>query len=112
MLKWLSKKFKKVTHRCSPIVFSETDEVIEFHWDIPWTFSQTFTVCTECGKVKVISEVKNDNRGSYRREIDGKVWSGSCDFAKIPSIGRDTLTINNSELQAKYELSRGEKKLI
>lgn len=106
MFKWLRKKFKVVTHKCSPIKYAETGEVIEFHWDVPWSFSQTFTVCTDCGKVKVLSEIRNDNRGSYRKEKDGKTWSGSCDFAKVPSIGRDRLTINNTELQAKF---RGEK---
>jgi hypothetical protein len=102
MFKWLSNKFKKITHRCSPIRYEETGEVITFHWDVPWSFSQKFQVCTECGKVEVISEVRNDNRGSYRKEKNGRIWSGSCDFAKVPSIGRDKLTIGNKELQARY----------
>jgi hypothetical protein len=83
--------------------YDETGEVIEFHWDVPWTFSQVFTVCAGCGKVTVLSEVRNDNRGSYRKEYNGKKWSGSCDFAKVPSIGRDKLRIGNKDLQAEYQ---------
>lgn len=103
MFKKIAKMFKKVTHRCSPIIFLETGEVIEFYWDVPWTWSQTFQVCTHCGKVKVLSEIKNDNRGRYRKETDGKIWSGSCSFAKVPSFN-GSLEINHLELQSKYKI--------
>ena len=68
-----------------------------FHWDIPWIFSQKFTVCQECKKVKILSEVTNDNRsilGGYQKEKNGEIWSGKCDYAKVPSIGRDKLMIS------------------
>jgi hypothetical protein len=87
--------WKRHNHMCTPKKYSDTGEVIEYHWDVPWSFSQTFTVCSECRKVKVLSEIKNDNRGSYQKETDGEQWSGMCDYAKIPSIGRDKLMCDN-----------------
>jgi len=87
-------------HKCKPMEYPETGEVMIFHWDIPWTFSQTFTVCQECNKVKVISDTTNDNRsilGGYKKEIDGEVWSGKCDYAKVPSIGVDRLIFQTSK---------------
>jgi hypothetical protein len=79
-------------------------EILTFHWDVPWLFSQTFHVCNECGKVKVLTQTTNDNRsplGGYRKEKDGETWSGSCDYAKISS-SYDKFKINHPELQAKY----------
>ncbi len=93
MIAWWNKKI----HKCMPIKYSETGETIIFHWDIPWCFFQTFTVCDECKKVKVLSEVRADNRaplGGYRKEKDGQEWSGNCDYGKTPSIGRDKLRIS------------------
>ncbi len=99
MFKVIKKYFKKVSHRCNPIEYPETREIIIFHYDIPWLFSQMFTVCKECHKVKVLSEIINDNRsilGEYKKEIDGTKWSGNSDYAKVPSIGRDKLIISKS----------------
>ena len=89
--------WKKKNHKCVPIAYPETGETMTFHWDVPWSFSQTFTVCTECGKVKVLTETTADNRsplGGYRKEKDGEEWSGACDYAKVPSIGREQLTVS------------------
>ena len=83
--------WKKVTHKCKPMEYA--GEAVELHWDVPWSFSQTFTVCSECDKVTVLSEIRNDNRGSYRKETNGEKWSGRCDYAKVKSIGRDKLTV-------------------
>lgn len=86
--------WKKHNHRCKPAIYPDTGETIIFHYDVPWSFYQTFTVCEECKKVKVLSEITADNRsplGGYRKEKDGQPWSGKCDYAKIPSIGRDKL---------------------
>lgn len=86
--------WKKQNHKCVSMKYLETGETMIFHWDVPWSFSQTFTVCSECDRVKVLSEIKNDNRGIYIKEKDGEQWSGKCDYAKVPSIGRDKLTIS------------------
>ena len=86
--------WKELNHTCKPMKYPETGEVIIFHWDINWFFSQTFHVCKECKKVKVLSEIENKDKigdGKYQKEIDGEKWSGKCDFAKVPSIGRDKL---------------------
>jgi len=94
------KKFisKHKPHRCKPKTHPETGEVITFHWDVPWSFSQKFTVCQECDKVKVISEIRNDNRGRYRKEENGKKWSRQCDYAKVPSIGKDKLIVSRTDI--------------
>jgi len=84
---WWKKRF----HKCSPAKYPDTGEIIIFHYDVPWSFHQTFTVCNECSRVKVLSENRNDNRGTYNKEIDGEKWSGNCDYGKIPSIGKDEL---------------------
>ena len=91
MIKKLKAWWKKHNHKCVPSKYLYTGETIIFHYDVPWSFSQTFTVCEECKKVKVLSENRNDNRGTYKKEIDGEKWSGSCDYGKIPSIGNDKL---------------------
>ena len=99
MFERIKKFIRKETHKCIPIQYPDTEEDIIFHWDVPWLFSQEFTVCQECNKVKVISEIKGDNRsplGGYRREVDGTTWSGKCDFAKVPSIGRDKLVFSKN----------------
>ena len=93
MFTTIKKWFKDTTFKCTPIKYLETDEIIIFHWEIPWIFSQTFTVCKKCNKVTVINEIKNDNRGRYNKEKDGEQWSGRCSYAKVPSIGRDKLTV-------------------
>ncbi len=93
----LKQWFKKTTHKCSPAVYPETGEVMTFYWEIPWLFIQEFQVCEECRKVEVLSEITNDNRsipGGYKKEINDRVWSGDCDFIKIPSIGGDKLTLS------------------
>lgn len=95
MFKWLRQKFSDITHRCSPMKYPETGETMIFHWNVPWSFSQTFNVCKECNKVKVLAETINDNRGKYRREKDGEQWSGQCDYAKVPSIGRDKFSVSS-----------------
>lgn len=86
--------WKKHNHKCLPIKYS-TGETLIFHWDVPWMFSQEFTVCKKCDKVKVLSEVSDGCvLGGYKKEKDGEPWSGKCDFAKVPSIGRDKLTVS------------------
>jgi hypothetical protein len=95
MFEWLLPK--KILHRCTPMVYTETGEKIVFHWDVPWSFSQTFHVCEECEKVTVLTETTADNRsplGGYRKEKNKTLWSGYCDYAKVPSIGRDKLHIS------------------
>ena len=100
MLNKIKKFFSKhKPHRCKPIEYPETGEVMIFHCDINWFFSQEFTVCQECNKVKVTSEITNgdiDMIGEYKKEIDGTQWSGQCDYAKVPSIGRDKLTFSRN----------------
>jgi len=91
MLDKIKAWWKRHNHICTPKKYPDTGETIIFHWDVPWSFSQTFTVCSECGQVKVLSQIRNDNRGSYNKEIDGEKWSGNCDYGKIPSIGNDKL---------------------
>lgn len=89
---------KKHNHKCSPKKYPDTGETIIYHWDVPWSFSQTFTVCSECNRVKVLTETTADNRsplGGYRKEKDGAQWSGMCDYAKVPSIGRERLVCDN-----------------
>lgn len=89
--------WKKRNHKCVPMKYLYTGETMVFHWDVPWCFSQTFTVCKECKRVKVLTDTTADNRsplGGYRKEKNGQLWSGSCDYAKIPSIGRDKLIFN------------------
>lgn len=91
MFRQFFKTFKKICHKCTPMIYPETGEAIVFHWDVPWCFSQKFHVCEECEKVTVISEITADNRspfGGYRKEKNGSLWSGHCDYAKVPSIGR------------------------
>jgi hypothetical protein len=94
---WWKKNFQVcIPHLCTPTLYPETGETMIFHWDVPWSFSQTFTVCSECDKVKVLTDTTADNRsplGGYRKETDGEKWSGRCDYAKVPSIGRDKLTV-------------------
>jgi len=97
MLEKIKLWWKRNNHVCTPIVYPETGETMVFHWDVPWSFSQTFTVCSECDKVKVLTQTIADNRqplGGYRKEKDGELWSGICDYAKVPSIGRDKLTVS------------------
>ena len=107
MLEAIKKWFTDTVHRCTPMKYpetGETGETIIFHWEVNWMFSQEFHVCSECHKVKVLSEVSDGCvLGGYRKEIDGKKWSGSCSYAKVPSIGRDKLTINHTELQAEHK---------
>ena len=99
MFKWLSSKL----HKCTPMKYPEIGEEIVFHWDVPWCFSQKFHVCEECEKVTVLSEITADNRspfGGYRKEKNGSLWSGRCDYAKVPSIGREELVISRRKQHA------------
>jgi hypothetical protein len=89
--------WKKINHKCTPMKYPPTGETMIFHWDVNWFFSQTFTVCKECKKVKVLSEIENKDRiipGQYMKEKDGEQWSKKCSFAKVPSIGRNKLIID------------------
>lgn len=98
---------KKKFHRCKPMVYPKTGEVMTFYWEVPWSFLQEFHVCEVCKKVKVLNKTTADNRsplGGYRQEKDGKLWSGSCDYARVPSIGRDVLRVKNDDLRAKSKV--------
>ena len=80
----LAKWFRKVTHKCKPLKFDESGDVIIFVWEVPWCFLQKFTVCAECHKVKVLTKIVADNRsmmGGYRKEVNGAAWSGKYDYA-------------------------------
>lgn len=93
--------WRTINHKCVPMKYDETGETIIFYWDVPWCFCQKFTVCSICEKVKVLSKITADNRPpigiGYRKEEDGKLWSGSCDFAKVDSIGRDVLRVSRKK---------------
>ncbi len=80
----VAKWFRKITHKCKPMEFDESAEVIIFVWEVPWCFFQKFTVCTECHKVRVLAEITADNRspmGGYQKEVNGTAWSGKYDYA-------------------------------
>ena len=95
MIKAIKKWFCKVCHKCVSAQYPPTGETIIFHWEVPWMFSQTFTVCEECKKVKVLSKISDGCMlGGYKKEEDGKKWSGQCSYAKVPSIGRNKLTFS------------------
>lgn len=82
----------KAVHKCVAAQYPKTGETLIFHWEIPWMFSQTFTVCEECKKVKVLSLVSDGTMlGGFNKEEDGKQWSGGCSYAKVPSM-REELT--------------------
>ena len=91
-------KAKKITHKCTPARYEPTGEVLTFYWEVPWLFTQKFTVCEDCRKVNVISQTQNGGamRGDYNQETHDKPWSGQCYYAKIPSIGRDRLTLRTN----------------
>ncbi len=106
-------KFRK----CTPITYEPTGEILTFYWETPWVHLQTFTVCSVCNKIKVLEETGTPFY-PHQRSVDGTQFIGQFDYAKVPSIGRDKLTLSGkaqrlNEIDDELrELARNENKFL